>query len=323
VVEYFMKQFDERDTMFARKTLRPGSEAYRDYYERHPEKKEIDDHLRSLSKKLKENPITDPFKSNLVDAAFSFLADINHFSEGAPAEKVIPADPQQITDLLKNIAQEYGADLVGIAKINKDHFYSHRGRKMENYGDPINCVHSYAIVFAVEMRKDKIDLAPAIEESIETSRIYVKISIVGMILAYYLRRLGYLARNHMDANYLLPLPSLAEEAGLGELGRIGFLVTKEFGPRVRLGAVTTNLDLVPDEKQSFGIREYCEKCHLCEKACLGHAIPATESSEDEGRHYWQTIGEKCYEIWKRIGTDCGVCMKVCPFSQSENEKKQD
>ena len=32
------------------------------------------------------------------------------------------------------------------------------------------------------------------------------------------------------------------------------------------------------------------------------------------RHYWQIKGEKCYEVWKRIGTDCGVCMKVCPFS---------
>jgi hypothetical protein len=34
-----MKKFDERDTMFARKALRPNSNAYRDYYERHPEKK--------------------------------------------------------------------------------------------------------------------------------------------------------------------------------------------------------------------------------------------------------------------------------------------
>ena len=316
-----MKKFDERDTMFARKALRPESDAYRDYYERHPEKKEIDDHLRKLSQKLKKNPVTDPVKSNLVDAAFSFLADINHLSDGLPASEKLPVEPEKITEFLKQTAKEYGADLVGITKINKDHFYSHRGRKTENYGDPINCVHSYAIVFAVEMEKDKIDLAPAIEESIETSRIYVKISIVGMILSYYLRRLGYESRNHMDANYLLPLPSLAEEAGLGELGRIGFLVTKKFGPRVRLGAVTTNLELIADEKQDFGIREFCETCHLCEKACLGHAIPSDASIENAGRHYWQIEGEKCYEVWKRIGTDCGVCMKVCPFSVPENGKK--
>jgi len=63
-----MKKFDERDTMFARKAPRPDSDVYRDYYERHPEKKEIDDHLRKLSQKLKENPVTDPIKSNLIDA---------------------------------------------------------------------------------------------------------------------------------------------------------------------------------------------------------------------------------------------------------------
>jgi len=309
-----MNFFDERDTMFSRKALRPDSDAYRDYYERHPEKKEIDDHLRNLSQKLKDNPVTDPVKSNLVDAAFSFLADINHLSDGLPASERLPVKSEKITEFLKQTANEYGADLVGIAKINKDHFYSHRGRKPEIYGDVIDVDHSYAIVFAVEMEKDKINLAPAIEESIETSRIYVKISIVGMILAYYLRRLGYEAHNHMDANYLLPLPPLAEEAGLGELGRIGFLVTKEFGPRVRLGAVTTNLELITDKKQDFGIREFCETCHLCENACLGHAIPSDASLENAGRHYWQIEGEKCYEVWKHIGTDCGVCMKACPFS---------
>jgi len=318
-----MKIFDERDTMFARKALRPDSDAYRDYYERHPENKKIDDHLRELSKRLKENPVIDPVKNNLVDAAFSFLADINHLSDGLPTSERLPVEPEKITEFLKQTAREYGADLIGIAKINKDHFYSHRGRKPENYGEAVDVDHGFAIVFAVEMEKNKIDLAPAIEENIEVSRIYVKISIIGMILAYYLRRLGYEARNHMDANYLLPLPSLAEEAGLGELGRIGFLVTKEFGPRVRLGAVTTNLELVLDEKQDFGIRKFCETCHLCEKACLGHAIPADASSEDGGRHYWQTTGEKCYEVWKRIGTDCGVCMKVCPFSNTKNGKTKD
>lgn len=220
---------------------------------------------------------------------------------------------KKITEFIKKTAKDYGADLVGIATLSPEHFYSHRGRKEESYGEAAERDHQYAIVFAVEMDSKKIDLAPAVEESIETSRIYVKTSIVGMILAYYLRSLGYEARNHMDANYLLPLPTLAEEAGLGEMGRIGFLVTKEYGPKVRLGAVTTNLELIADEKQELGIREYCETCHLCEKACLGHAIASGNSLEDDDRHYWLSNGEKCYEVWKRIGTDCGVCMKVCPL----------
>lgn len=311
----YMKQFDERDTLFARMAWPPDSKAFRDYYERHPEKLAFDMHLRELGKKTKN---IDPAKAKLVDSAFAFLADINHLSElkhETIAENKTKIEPNQISLFLKEYAKEYGANLVGIAKITPEYFYSHRGRKVESYGKPAIRNHKYALVFAVEMDKDKIDLAPAIEESIETSRIYVKTAMIGMVLTYYIRSLGYEARNHMDANYLLPLPALAEEAGLGEMGRIGFLVTKEFGPRIRLGAITTDLKLIADEKIDLGIRAFCETCHICENACLGHAISSDNSTEKEGRHFWQTQGEKCFEVWQRIGTDCGVCMKVCPLGK--------
>jgi ferredoxin len=311
-----MKQFDERDTLFARMAWRRDSEAYKDYYKLHPEKLLGDEKLRALKLKQKEHPTVDQNKAKIVDAAFEFLADMNHFSEGQPSPKKTEVDIREICQLLKDIAGDYGADLVGIAKVSPEHYYSHRGRTEEHYGETAERDHQYAIVFAVEMDSERIDLAPAVEESIETSRIYVKAAMIGMVLSYYIRSLGYDARNHMDANYLLPLPPLAEQAGLGEMGRIGFLVTKDYGPRVRLGAVTTNLELIADDKHDFGIREYCESCHLCENACLGHAI-ASENSIEDDRYYWQTNGEKCYEVWKRIGTDCGVCMKVCPLGRGQ------
>ncbi|RKX78985.1 MAG: hypothetical protein DRZ90_09340 [Spirochaetes bacterium] len=37
------------------------------------------------------------------------------------------------------------------------------------------------------------------------------------------------------------LPPSAAAAGLGEIGRHGLLVTKNYGSRVRISAVTTNL----------------------------------------------------------------------------------
>ena len=270
-----------------------------------------------MIQKQEANPTVDPLKAKMVDAAFEFLAEINHLSEGKPADNKSSVDSEIISNYLKKYAGDYGADLVGITKIKADNFYSHRGRKEENYAEPAIRDHQYAIVFAVEMDKEKIDMAPAIEESIETSRIYVKAAMIGMVLSYYIRSLGYEARNHMDANYLLPLPPLAEQAGLGEMGRIGFLVTKEFGPRVRLGAVTTNLELIADVKKDLGIREFCGTCHICEKACLAQAIASGGAQKEEGRYFWQTQGEKCYEVWKRIGTDCGVCMKVCPLGNGE------
>lgn len=39
-------RFDERDIMFSRIELRPGTERYREYYRRHPQKKVLDDRFR-------------------------------------------------------------------------------------------------------------------------------------------------------------------------------------------------------------------------------------------------------------------------------------
>ena len=57
--------------------------------------------------------------------------------------------------------------------------------------------------------------------------------------------------NHLR-HYTAILPPLAVDAGLGEVGRLGYLMTKEFGPRIRLSAVTTNLTLVPDKPVDNG-----------------------------------------------------------------------
>jgi len=56
------------------------------------------------------------------------------------------------------------------------------------------------------------------------------------------------------------------------LGRNGLLITPQYGPRVRISKVLTDLPLVPDEPIEFGVTEYCEKCKRCAKYCPGQAI---------------------------------------------------
>ncbi|MBS4023513.1 MAG: hypothetical protein KGZ79_14015 [Dethiobacter sp.] len=48
----------------------------------------------------------------------------------------------------------------------------------------------------------------------------------------------------------LSLKHLAVAAGLGKIGRNGLLLTKQFGPRVRLAAVVTDAELIPDHEMS-------------------------------------------------------------------------
>lgn len=315
-----MKKFDERDTMFARMNYKEGSENYSDYYSRKPGLEEVDDSLRSLPPMGGEGSVMfNEINSPMVDAAFKYLYDIRKFSEGEVAQSKALVDPVVMTERIKGLAKFYNAKLVGITEMRDYHYYSHRGRHEENYGEEINKKHKYGIVFAVTMNKEMIMRAPKLPESIAVAKGYVESATIGMILSYYIRELGYDARNHMDGNYLVVAPLVARDAGLGELGRNGLLITKEDGACVRLGIVTTDMPIVPDVKEEFGVKELCLDCGRCAKTCPGKSIPKGEMEEDEGILRWKINAEECYRRWRSLGTDCGLCIANCPFTYGIRE----
>ena len=311
-----MKRFDERDILFARMNYTPGSPEYDDYYRRHPELKEVDSALRGMPPLGEPGSATyHPVHSPLVGSAFQFLSEIKHLSEGEPAKaKADIPGPEEMTRLLKGLAAYYGAKLTGICAMKDHHYYSHRGRETAHYGEAVTSSHPFGLVFAVEMEKDMILRAPGIPESLAAVKGYVGGAVIGMIISYYIRSLGYNARNHMDGNYLLIAPLAARDAGLGEIGRHGLLITKEFGPRVRLGVVTTDLPIRSDEPLEFGIQAFCTLCNRCAISCPGKAIPKGEEEFINGDLRWKTADTNCYQRWRMLGTDCGVCLASCPFS---------
>ncbi len=113
------------------------------------------------------------------------------------------------------------------------------------------------------------------------------------------------------------MPPLAADAGLGEVGRIGYLMTKDFGPRVRLSAVTTDIPLIPDKPVDIGAEDFCRICKKCATTCPSRSIPLEDDmTEFNGSLRWKTNAETCFAYWGRIGTDCCICMKVCPWSHA-------
>ncbi len=307
------KRADERDTMFARMAWPIDSEAYRDYYSKNPSKKDEDDELRSMPPICGEGTATyDPVNSPIADAVFSFLSDIRHLSEGEAASSKVEVDSKIMTKRIKGLAAHYGALSCGIIAMKPEYYYSHRGRWAENYGDEINETMPYGIIFTIEMDRDMINRGPQLAEVIETSHGYVKGAIIGMVLSYYIRRLGYEARNHMDANYLMGVKRVAELAGLGQIGRSGLLITPENGSCVRIGAVTTTLPLEIDQPQDWGIKEFCQVCNRCARNCPAQAI-ARGAGLDGDYPGWDFNQTACYRIWRSVGTDCGICISSCPF----------
>ena len=307
------KQIDERDIMFARMSYEPGSQAYEDYYQRHPEKKDLDDDLRSKPNLCSEGTaMYDPIMAQIVQANFDVVELIKPLCDGPKNTVQTPVQAESITELIKKLTLQYGAHIVGVAEMKEEHYYGVRGRT--HYGDKVTERLPYAIAFGVEMTKDMVNRAPQMATFIESSNIYIKGGVIGAQITAFIRRLGYEARNHMDGDYLLVAPLVAREAGIGEIGRHGLLLNPDYGARIRLGVITTDLPLMPDGPKDYGLANLCDHCVQCIRTCPGKAIPY-DKIEIDGVVRYQIDQEKCYEKWRSIGTDCGICLANCPVSQ--------
>ena len=100
---------------------------------------------------------------------------------------------------------------------------------------------------------------------------------------------------------------------------MGLLITPELGPRVRLAVVTTDLPLVADRRsKDYSVIDFCTRCEKCAIVCPSKAIPFGDRAEIGGVRRWQINSEACFTFWCQAGTDCGRCMRVCPYSHPNN-----
>jgi reductive dehalogenase len=250
-----------------------------------------------------------------VEAVFDRIGSLTTAVDGEVAPRQVAVNPEGITAEIKALITGWGADEVGVTRLDPMFVYSHVGRGPERWGTPIENRHAFAIAFTLEMDYACVEAAPELDITEETARKYLLGAEISIRLAAHIRSLGYPARAHIaGSNYQIMLPPVAVQAGLGELGRFGYLISPRFGARVRLGAVTTDLPLVPDKPVAFGAADFCEKCRKCAVNCPSGAIPTGKRTPVRGISKWPLKVEQCLYYWRLVGTDCGLCMKVCPFS---------
>jgi len=313
-------KIDERDVIFARFDLGEGTQGFKDYYDSHPEYESIDRQIRQLPDLFApSHNKKDPGLFSLAAAEFDFLEhQLTKVDGKTKAEKVTLSEGEN-SRLIKQVMKYLGSELCGIAPLNQSFVYSHTGRGPDRYGKKITLDHPFAIVFAVEMDLAMVAAAPRAPVVVETGKQYVEAAKVSIILADFIRRMGYPARAHVaGSNYQAILPPLGWGAGLGELGRLGTLITTKYGPRARLGLVTTSFPLTPDKPKVLGIQNFCEKCRKCAINCPVQAIPYGNKEEENGVLKWVLKREDCYRYWRKAGTDCAICMHVCPYSKPAN-----
>ncbi len=307
---------DERDVVFAREEYLPGTEKHTRYYRLRPENRAVDDRIRALP------PLLAPGGRHYDPQGSAHVADIFRVIEaqltrvdGPVAAVPVDVEPGAMTRHLKGLVRHLGADDVGVARLHPKWVYSHVGRGPEPWGQPIENRHRYAICFALEMDYHRVQSAPSLPITEESATQYLKGAQISIALAAYIRNLGHSARAHIaGSNYQIMLPPVAHDAGLGELGRMGYLIHPRLGARMRLGAVTTDLPLLADEPIAFGVQDFCAACKKCAINCPSGAIPRGARRNVRGVRKWPLASEQCLHYWRVIGTDCGLCMKVCPYS---------
>lgn len=217
-------------------------------------------------------------------------------------------DVHNATDLVKGMAVERGARIVGIAA------YDSRVA----FADAEALDHTSVIVFGMPMKYDLMaDIGPKSQD--EVHRVYYELDDLGLRIAQHIAAMGYGAK--LQHNYAeLPLVAYGYLAGLGELGKHGSLISPELGSSFRLGAVSTNLPLVVDGPKSYNIDQFCTNCNVCTRFCPGEAI-RPEKREVNGIVRWHVDTPACEPYFYKLH-GCKICLMVCPFNNQGAQREQ-
>lgn len=106
----------------------------------------------------------------------------------------------------------------------------------------------------------------------------------------------------------------ARLAGLGWIGRMGVLVTRQYGPHVWLGSIFTDAPLSPAEPLTS---HQCGSCRKCREACPVGAVKGPGWRVGLTRADLVDI-EACQAHRRERGGEggapmCGLCLAACPF----------
>jgi epoxyqueuosine reductase len=236
-------------------------------------------------------------------------------------------------------AQFYGASLAGIAELNRLWLYSdHHSSTQEDRGRAIPVLDeddrfeqtedawyipssmNRVVALAFEEDYHGICNSPGRLASAAVGDGYSRMAVTSSTLADFIRALGYRALPAGNG-VGLSIP-MAVDAGLGQIGRPGLLMTPKYGPRVRIAKVITDMPLVPNERIEFGVTEFCDVCMLCADDCPSESITkgprtweGTSPSNNPGVLKWYVKPEGCYDF---NGFSCSNCKRSCPFNKPNN-----
>ncbi|MFQ6066562.1 MAG: epoxyqueuosine reductase [bacterium] len=220
---------------------------------------------------------------------------------------------ENLKEKIKEFALFKAADLVGIASVGR-FGGAPDGHKPENVLPDAKTV----ITCAKRFPNSVVMEGPATSYHHMMTILDNQLDLIAYEMAIYIERQGGVA---------IPVPSdepycdwdpgkvhgrgdlshkhAAQAAGLGRLGKNSLLITSEFGNRVQLVSVVTNLNLEPDPLVE---NELCpSKCIICIKSCPVRAITNEQQVNQRVCRSYMFLKLPKGQIIE----SCRECRKVC------------
>lgn len=208
-------------------------------------------------------------------------------------------------------ANELGADIVGACDLG----YA----PIEDFPNM-----RYAVSLGIKLSDavfKTIDTAPSFVYFQHYRTANTILDTIAFNLARQIENEGYLALpvaasqslgSKNPYNGIVPHKTAAVLSGLGFVGKSGLFLSNDYGSKIRLATVLTDLPLFYDGEI---IKNGCGDCTLCRDACPAGAIYGTPPTADGQRNF---DAEKCSRYMKEHfqsigrGSVCGICIKACP-----------
>lgn len=229
---------------------------------------------------------------------------------------------------LQDVLSRLDVDAVGMVRLADC-----KGTRLEETAMGLLPEVRSVVILAMEISREVLDLAvigreagaPSLNDLVarDADYLYGRLTKACYDVAKASRRQGFRA---------LPLPAAgcpadtrfleavfsykhaAQAAGLGRIGKHSLLVTRDFGPRVRLSCCLTEAALEPTGRDSDAV---CGACRICIEKC-----PAGALAEPEGEEAYGINKYACSSFYNGSGGACIECMRLCPAGIPEKSSKR-
>lgn len=234
------------------------------------------------------------------------LPVVDWLKSSGDLDPVCESAGDDVTEVIRRRAKELGYGEVGFTRFDRRYVYQSKRPHIRG-GLP------HAICLALEQDFVETQTIPSLEAEAAHGAAHRRQGELARQLVEFIGSLGYRCQVWGPTWHYGPMIPLFVEAGLGQLGVNGQLLSPHFGSRARLQVILTDACVNYDAPVDYGIHKFCDLCQVCSIRCPGRAI-TPDKVWFRGIEKNKLIFKRCRPVMTRY-SGCGICMKVCPIQR--------